>query len=232
MCFETRCRGVVRVRARHAETEQIELFPASLSLELPHLERSGGRFPQNPESGRQHALSLGQQGPEAPPRCETGCSPGSWHTAPPPKLRSQPHPASVVNCPQPPRLASCQGALIPDSPGQAVTGPQALSFAPPPFRSPDVGRPPGCGLGEPGREGRVSGCLSAGRQPRDSAGPPLECHFPRCVGGVRSQLLIRGPRPSCGAGALPLACASWPHQESQPWVGATPGQWRCLLALR
>lgn len=78
----------------------------------------------------------------------------------------------------------------------------------------------------------MSGCLSAGRQPRDSAGPPLECRFPRCVGGVRSQLLIRGPRPSCGAGALPLACASWPHQESQPWVGATPGQWRCLLALR
>lgn len=36
---------------------------------------------------------MGQQGPEAPPHCETRCSPGSRHTAPPPKLSLRPHPA-------------------------------------------------------------------------------------------------------------------------------------------
>lgn len=46
----------------------------------------------------------------------------------------------------------------------------------------------------------MSGFLSASSRLLDSAGPPLECHFPGSVGGVTSQLVIRGPGPSCGAG--------------------------------
>lgn len=94
-----------------------------------------------------------------------------------------PHPAHSTGRARP-------GCLIPDSgAGRLLHAPgSSPSASVPIFR-------PWPWMGTPGVR------VSQWRQLCDSADPPSATFFPSSVGGAWTQLVIRGPGPSCGAGA-------------------------------
>lgn len=133
-------------------------------------------------------------------------------------MRLQPHPAWSETAPTPstwhPAPLPC-----PYSPGQAAARPGALCPGPSSLPVPCLWVP---AFGEPGREAEVSGCLSVGGQPRDSAGPPLDGRFPTSPG----VWVVRGASQSLEGPSLPVGPVHSPRPASPGLTGrADPPGW-------